>query len=103
MRSWACALMHPICMSLQQRLTDRSKERVARCCLSVKLEQKQTLKFYQPTKTRGFLKLTVALPTMIPGLKGAHYCFARQKSLHILHSVVTVCCTFHLQMQACKV
>lgn len=56
---------------LQQRLTDRSKERVARCCLSVKLEQKQTLKFYQPTKTRGFLKITMALPTMIPGLKGA--------------------------------
>ena len=67
----ACGLMHPICMLLQQRLTDRSKERVARCCLSVKLEQKQTLKYYQPTKTRGFLKITVALPTMIPGLKGA--------------------------------
>lgn len=75
----ACSLTHSICMLLQQRLTDRSKERVARCCLSVKLEQKQTLKFYQPTKTRGFLKITVALPTMIPGLKGVHCCFATQE------------------------
>ena len=58
---------------------DRNKERVTRCCLSVKLEQKQTLKYYQPTKTRGFLKITMALPTMIPGLKGAHCCFATQQ------------------------
>jgi hypothetical protein len=55
---------------------DRNKERVTRCCLSVKLEQKQTLKFYQPTATRGFLRITVALPTMIPGLKCEH--LARQ-------------------------
>lgn len=62
---------HTRCAPAQQRLMDRNKERVTRCCLAMRVEQKQTLKFYQPTATRPFLKITVALPTMIPGLKCA--------------------------------
>ncbi len=56
---------------LQQRLLDRSKERVTQCCLGVVAQRKQTLKYFQPTANRLFLKITVALPTMIPGLKCA--------------------------------
>ncbi len=68
-------------------LNRSNKERVAKAVLGVRAERKQTLKYFQPAASRCFLRITVALPTMIPGLKGGLRLVAAQACCQVRRGV----------------
>ena len=53
-------------------LADRNSKggRQNRFCLSVTLEQKQTIMHYQPLKSKAFLRITVATPNLVTQTRG---------------------------------
>lgn len=54
---------------LQSALANRDKSRNNRRCLRVELVQRQSLLYFQPAKSRPFLKITVSLPNLVSASK----------------------------------
>lgn len=48
-----------------------NKFKVRQFVTKVELIQKRSVMYYQPEKSRPFLKIFVALPTMVAGCRGA--------------------------------
>ena len=56
---------------LQARMKESNRNSsVQRFVKSVELLQKQTIMHYQPNKSQSFLKIVVALPTMVASCRG---------------------------------
>ena len=63
-------------------LADRNSKggRQNRFCLSVTLEQKQTIMHYQPLKSKAFLRITVATPNLVTQTRGGYSPFPTMAS-----------------------
>lgn len=55
--------------TLQILLAGRDKSRNPRQCLRVELARKQTMMYYQPQPSRLFLKIVLAVPTLVAGCR----------------------------------
>jgi hypothetical protein len=55
---------------MQRHLSGKDKNNNPRSCLSVALEQKQTVMHYQPQKSRAFLKIVLAVPNLVAPCRG---------------------------------
>lgn len=60
----------PACPPSQTLLASRDKSQNSRRCLRVEIVQKQSMLYYQPVKSRAFLKIFVSLPHLISAFKG---------------------------------
>ena len=54
---------------VQLKLAERNRGK-GRCCLAVRLQQKQTVMHWQPTKTRPFLQIVVSSPALVTAARG---------------------------------